>query len=164
MSDSHPLSGSGVIVATLLVAATLDVMPWPEALAWFRPQWLVLALIYWTLALPHRVGVFWGLCVGLLQDTLLDSPFGQHALALVLTCYLTLLVCKRLEQLATLPQSLVVFLLVGVNLWVSYVVQDAIGRVWLGPWVMLLLALASALVWLPTRLLLRLVQQQFLVR
>lgn len=164
MSDTRPFSGIGIIITTLLVAAVLDVMPWPDVLAWFRPQWLVLTLIFWVLVLPHRIGVFWGLLVGLWQDVLLNSPFGQHALALVVTSYLALLTYKRLERLGALPQSLVIFLLVGVNLWVSYVVQDAVGRVWLPPWVMLLLALASALAWQPWRLLLRWTQQQFLVR
>lgn len=164
MSERARASGTGIIIVTLLLAALLDVMPWPDTLAWFRPQWLVLVLIYWVLALPERVGVFWGMGVGLFQDVLLNTPFGQHALALTLTCYLTLLAYKRLRRLGVALQSLMVFCLVGVDLWVSYIIQDAIGHVHLAPWVMLLLAFASAVLWLPVHSLLRFLRHQFLVR
>ena len=164
MSEQRRASGTGIILLTLILAALLDVMPWPDALAWFRPQWLVLVLVYWVLALPERVGVFWGMGVGLFQDVLLNTPLGQHALALALTCYLALLAYKRLRRLNAGLQSLMVFCLVGVDLWVNYIIQDAIGHAWLAPWVVLLLALASALLWLPVYSLLRFVRHQFLVR
>jgi rod shape-determining protein MreD len=36
----------------------LAVLPMSRALAWWRPEWLLLVLVYWTMALPHRVGLF----------------------------------------------------------------------------------------------------------
>lgn len=157
-------SGSGVILLTLLCAAMVDVMPWFHGLEWFRPQWLVLVLIYWVLALPERVGVFWGVAIGLLQDVLLNTPLGQHALALALTCYLTQLAYKRLRHLGLPLQCLMVFFLVGINLWVSYIVQDASGHVWLPPYAMLCLAFASGVAWLLVYTLMRFVNLRFLVR
>jgi hypothetical protein len=47
---------------------------------------------------------------------------------------------------------------------VSYIIQDAMGHAYLAPWVMLLLAFASALLWLPVYSLLRFLRHQFLVR
>jgi rod shape-determining protein MreD len=164
MSERARASGTGIILLTLLLAAIVDVMPWPDALAWFHPQWLVLVLLYWVLALPERVGVFWGFGVGLFQDVLFNTPFGQHALALTIASYLTLLAYKRLRRLDPGMQSLMIFLLVGTDLWISYIVQDAVGHVWLPPYVMLCLAVASGVVWLPVYSLLRFLRRQFLVR
>ncbi len=48
-------SGYFVILLTFLVAAVLSVLPLPEWLQWARPEWLTLTLIYWCIALPHRV-------------------------------------------------------------------------------------------------------------
>lgn len=164
MDKRLPVSGVGVILLTLLLAMLADVMPWPDGLSWLRPQWTLLVLVYWTLALPDKVGVFWGLAVGLFLDVLLNTPFGVHALTLVLCCYLTQLAQKRLERLDALLQSLVVFLLVGVALWVTYILQDAMGEALLPPYVVLCLTFASALVWLPLSGLLRYLRHIFLVR
>lgn len=164
MTRQTPVSGTGLIILSLLAAALLSVMPWPDMLAWFRPQWVALVMIYWVLALPNRVGVFWGLFVGLLQDVLLSSPFGQHALALVLVCYLALLVQQRMHRMDGILQSLTVFMLVGVSLWVNYILQYASGHAYLPPYVMLLLALASGVFWMPVSGVLHFVQRLFLVR
>ena len=63
-------SGTPVIIVSLLVCAWLEVLPLPDDIAFLRPAWLLLAMIYWTIALPHRIGVAWAALVGLFQDVL----------------------------------------------------------------------------------------------
>ena len=48
-------------LAILLVAGVLTVLPLPGWLQWGRPEWVALILIYWCIALPHRVGIATGL-------------------------------------------------------------------------------------------------------
>ena len=60
--------GTPAVIATIFIAALLTVLPLPEAVSLGRPEWLSLVLIYWVIALPHRVGVLWGFAVGLFQD------------------------------------------------------------------------------------------------
>lgn len=157
-------SGTPVIIVTLLLAAWLEVLPLPEMLDGLRPEWLCLALIYWILALPHRIGVLWGFAIGLFQDVLLGAVLGQHALAYSVVAWITLLAYKRLRVFPPLQQSGVVFLLVGTAVLISFTVQSAAGRGIQGPLAALLPALVSTLLWRPVYLFLRQVRRRFLVR
>ncbi|MGD8641893.1 MAG: rod shape-determining protein MreD, partial [Gammaproteobacteria bacterium] len=49
--------GGFVILISFVVALTLMMMPLPEWAEPARPQWLLMAVIYWCIALPNRVGV-----------------------------------------------------------------------------------------------------------
>jgi len=161
--DMKP-AGTGIILLTLAVAAWVSLLPWPDKISLFRPEWLVLVLIYWVIALPYRIGVFWGFFVGLFQDVLVGAVLGQHALAFAMVAWLAQATHKRLRVFPPLQQSLVIFLLVGVAVMVSYLVQDAAGRARYSPLLMQLAAVASALLWRPVYVLLRGVRQRFLVR
>ena len=157
-------AGTPVILITLLVCAWLEVVPLPDTIEYLRPEWLVLAMIYWTIALPHRIGVVWGALVGLFQDVLIGSPLGQHALAMTLVVYISQSVYKRLRVFPPLQQSAVVFMLVGVAVITSYLIQDFSGRAHLSPLTMLIPAAISALVWRPVFMSLRWARRRFLVR
>ena len=41
-----------VIYLSLLVALVLMILPLPDAVQIYRPNWVALALIYWSMALP----------------------------------------------------------------------------------------------------------------
>lgn len=164
MNNERRASGSGVIIVTLLLAGWLTLLPWPERLGLFHPQWLLLVLLYWVLALPHRIGVLSGFLVGLFADVLSGSVLGQQALAYAVAAWLAQASHKRVRVFPALQQSLVLFLLVGVAVMISYLVQDAIGRAHYSPLLMQLGALASALLWRPVYAVLRTVRQRFLVR
>ena len=161
--DQKP-AGTGIILLTMVLAAWVSMLPWPDRISFFRPEWLALVPIYWVIALPHRIGVFWGFFAGLFQDVLVGAVLGQHALAFAIVAWLAQAAYKRLRVFPPLQQSLVIFLLVGVSVMVSYLVQDAAGRAQYSPLLMQLAAVASALLWRPVYLLLRGVRQRFLVR
>lgn len=164
MSRTTTASGTPVIVVTLLVAAWLEVLPLPDAVEYFRPEWLAIAMVYWTIALPHRIGVVWGASVGLFQDVLLGAVLGQHALAMTLVVFLAQSSYKRMRVFPLPQQSAVVFMLIGVAVISSYLIQGMAGRAHLPPLAMLISALASAVFWRPAFSLLRWTRRQFLVR
>lgn len=156
--------GTPAVIATFFVAALLTVLPLPEAASLGRPDWISLVLIYWVIALPHRVGVLWGFAVGLFQDVLTGAVLGQHAVALALVAYVAIAAHKRIRVFPPLQQSVVIFLLVGTGALMSYTVQNAVGRVLVPPVWVLLPALVSALIWRPTFSVLRWTRRRFLVR
>jgi rod shape-determining protein MreD len=135
-----------VILATFAAAYVLAVLSIPHWLMWARPEWVALALIYWTIALPHRVGIFTGLIAGLLLDSLEGAALGQNALALVLVTLLCLSLYQRLRQFSVLQQAGMVFVLVGINQLVCQWVQNLEG-VGSPTLLFLLPAVSSALVW-----------------
>ena len=164
MPHEQKSAGTGIILVTLVIAGWLEVLPLPDMLQHLRPEWLALTLIYWVIALPHRIGVFWGFFTGLFMDVLVGALLGQHALSLAVIAWIAALVHKRMRVFPPIQQSAVVFMMVGAAVLIAYLVQDATGRAHLAPWLMLLSALTSALFWRPVYGLLRWVRRRFLVR
>ena len=127
MRSDRP-SGTGVIIVSLLIAALLEVVPFPEAINWIRPEWMLLVLVYWVLALPRRIGVLWGFGVGLYYDVLVGATLGQWGLAFALGAYVMLAAYKRMRVFTSLQQCAVVFLLIGTVSLLAYSVQESVGR------------------------------------
>lgn len=99
----------GRILITLIIAMGLKIAPLPPMLATYNPDWVLLVLIYWSLAVPERVGIFHAWSFGILTDVLTGRLFGQYALAYSLVIYLCLNLHKRLRQFPILQQALFIF-------------------------------------------------------
>lgn len=106
MNNSY---GFGRIILTIIIAMCLKIAPLQGAFAVYNPDWVLLTLIYWSLALPERVGIFHAWTFGLLTDVLTGRLFGQYALAYSLVIYINLLAHKRLRQFPFIQQALFVF-------------------------------------------------------
>lgn len=135
-----------VIAASFFVAYVLAVLPLPRWLLAARPEWLALALIYWTIALPHRVGILTALIVGVGMDVLEGAVLGQNALALIVVALLSLMLYQRLRVFSLSQQVAVVFVLVGIHQLICQWVQNLEGA-GATDFVFLLPAVTSALLW-----------------
>jgi len=128
------------------VAGVLAVLPLPTWLQWGRPDWVALTLIYWSIALPHRVGIATGLVAGVGVDVLEGAILGQNALALVVVALLAQLLYQRLRVYSLWQQASVVFILVGIGQMICQWIQNLEGVSPL-PYLFLLPAFSSALLW-----------------
>ena len=135
-----------VVVASFLVAALLAVVPLPEWLQWARPEWVALTLLYWCLALPHRVGIFTALLLGVLVDALEGAVLGQNAFSLTVLALCALLVYQRLRVFSLWQQCGEVFVVIGLHQLIGQWVQNLEGA-GARSLLFLLPALSSALLW-----------------
>jgi rod shape-determining protein MreD len=97
------------VALTLVLAMCLRIAPWPGEMVAYNPDWVLLVLIYWSLAIPERVGIFHAWTFGLLTDVLTGRLLGQYALAYSLVIYICIKLHKRLRQFPILQQGLFVF-------------------------------------------------------
>ncbi len=104
-------NSSGFIQISISLALTmcLRILPLPESFVAFNPDWVLLTLIYWSLTLPERAGIFHAWTFGLLTDVLTGRLLGQYALAYALVIYLCINLHKRLRNFPMLQQGLFIF-------------------------------------------------------
>lgn len=67
-----------------LIALGLAVIPLPDVLESFRPDFLVLVVLYWCIESPRAGGLALAFFSGLTLDVVHGVVLGQHALALTL--------------------------------------------------------------------------------
>jgi rod shape-determining protein MreD len=119
--------GSGVIVISFIAAIMLTAMPLPEWAIYWRPAWVAMVLIYWCLALPHRVGIGVGWFLGILLDVLQGTLLGQNAIGLTILAFLTLKSHQRVRMYPLVQQALVICLFVLVYQLLSLWVRGIMG-------------------------------------
>jgi rod shape-determining protein MreD len=93
----------------------LRIAAWPEFVQNLNPDWILLVLIYWSLAAPEKVGIFNAWFVGLLTDVLTYRMLGQHALAYSLGIYMCLNLHKRLRYFPLFQQALFIFTVLFIS-------------------------------------------------
>jgi len=91
-----PPSGRYIAIS-LIIALTLNFLPFPQHVLLFRPDFVALTLIYWSVNHPHKIGMSVAFVMGLLMDVGNTSILGQHALAYCVVIYLTLVLGRRLR-------------------------------------------------------------------
>ncbi len=113
--------------ASVFIAMGLKIFSFPEFFRDYNPDWVLLTLIYWVLAMPRKVGVFnaWG--VGLIVDVLTGRLLGQHALAYSLTAYSCLRLHKRLGQYLLRQQTLFIFSSLLFSKTIEFMIEDFQG-------------------------------------
>jgi rod shape-determining protein MreD len=158
----NPTRGGWLILVTLIVAMVLSVAQLPpdtaDWLTWLRPNWLVLVMFYWVMAVPHRVGLIAAWTFGLFVDVLHGELLGVNAFTLAALTYVTWSLHERLRMYAKVQQAIVLLVLAfGAELG-RHVVHMITIRADL-TLAVVVPALTTALVWPPAYLLLRWVRR-----
>ncbi len=138
---------------SLIIAMSLDILALPASLIPFRPDWVALTVIYWSMALPQRFSLVSAWIAGLLLDELTGTLLGQHALALTILAYISIHFYQRMRTYPLWQQALGVGLMLIVYrllmLWI-YGISGHPPHTWtywpplltdilIWPWVYLLL-------------------------
>lgn len=150
-----------MIGLTFLFAFILMILPLPNGFDRYMPDWLLLVLIYWTMALPTVVNVFTAFFAGVIADLLMGTLWGEQAFALILVTYLVVKFHQRIRVYPLTQQMGVIFLFVLFYKLVILTIQDFLGLL---PhpfslyWVSLL---TSTLIWPWIFILLRDVRRRF---
>ena len=80
-----------VVSLVLLFGIIINLLPMPEFLVSCKPPFVLLILIYWSLAHPQYINLTYAFVTGLIMDILLITPLGYHALCFTITIYLIMI-------------------------------------------------------------------------
>ncbi len=132
------------IAFTLALAFGFNLLPVGRQPA--MPDLLALALVFWNVHQPRRVGVGWAFLFGLLMDVHQGALLGQHALAYTLLSFAGISIQRRLLWFGVVEQALQILPVFVVVHLVSLAVRMAAGGMFPG-WSLLLAPLFEALLW-----------------
>ncbi len=142
------------IIASFVVASSLNVYPLSPTMATLRPMVMIMVLIFWLMFQPRYVGFFSAFAIGLIADLLLDTRLGQQAFAAVVVALVVKMSSIYIKQLNTASAwfiatlSLIAFQL---SLWILQLITQNVFVVQSGlsiamsiiSWPLVLLALRN---------------------
>jgi rod shape-determining protein MreD len=111
-----------------LAALALAILPLPAVLDAFRPDFLVLVVLYWCIESPRAGGLSLAFFAGLALDVIQGVVLGQHALALTLMGAWATHLRLRIRVFSMLSQCLVVFMLLTGYQFIVFWVDGATGN------------------------------------
>jgi len=136
----------GRLMATALAALILSVLPLPYWLSVLRPAFLVLTVLYWSIAAPRAGGLALGFLAGLALDVFQGSVLGQHALALTAVTYIVVREHHKIRSKPAFQQALLVLAALILYEFIVFAIDGWTGHPLYGfaRWVP---ALTGALLW-----------------
>jgi rod shape-determining protein MreD len=116
-----------VIPLSLIVGLVLMMLPLPEWTQVYRPNWVALFLIYWSMALPNKVGLWFAFIAGLFIDVTHGTLLGQHSLALTLIIFINFNFYQRVRVMSLGRQALYVMILLLIDQFTVVWIEGMLG-------------------------------------
>ena len=125
-----PLRNYRIIYSSFFFGLICAIFPLPIIFNAFRPDWMILIIFYWVLALPHRVSIIHAFILGLLFDLLLGSVLGMHSLLFSILAYVISINYQRIRCFTLVQTTLLVGLFILASklslYWIASSLQDIV--------------------------------------
>lgn len=142
-----------VIWISIAISLVLQIVPLPIQVDVYRPDWVLVVLAYWSMALPQRVNVGVAFVTGIAMDILVGTTLGIHSLGLSICVYVLAANYQRLRNYSVWQQAIIIGLLSSLyhllTFWVQHLLTDIyfqVGYLWpvvtsmmVWPWIFWLL-------------------------
>ncbi|MEC8208566.1 MAG: rod shape-determining protein MreD [Pseudomonadota bacterium] len=99
-----------LIAISIFFALVMALMPLPISFEPYRPDWVLMVLMYWSLAVPHRLNIGTAWVVGLLMDLASGSPLGVNSLTYSVCIFITASNFQKIRNFSLWQQSILVAL------------------------------------------------------
>ena len=155
-------SGHSFVFLSFLVAFVLATIPLSTTVELWRPEWVLLVLLYWLVALPERFGLVAAWLVGLLVDIVEGGLFGQHTITFALSAFFALSLHQQFRMFSRVQQTLLVAVVIAIYELLDALIQQVSGNASFS-FLVFLPVLTSAMVWPPIFILLRGIRRKYRV-
>ena len=115
------------ILVSIIVALMLTMAPIPDWAAPYRPDWVVLVLIFWSMNLPQTYSVGHAWLVGIVLDVAHGTLLGQHALALSLVVYMTVKIHLQIRVYPVSQMALTIIPLLVIYKFILFWINGVAG-------------------------------------
>ena len=108
--DKH-LKSYSLISISLIFFILLDLISFSQTADQIKPTLFLLSFIYWNIALPERLNLYFAFIFGFLMDFIQGTVLGLYPLILVFISYLSQRFFYQFRPLKFIQQALVIFLI-----------------------------------------------------
>ena len=115
------------MLSSMLLALALTIMPLPASIETFRPDWVMLMLIYWAMAAPEKYSVGTAWLIGIVVDVAQGTLLGQHALTMCVIVFVTIRFHLQMRVFPLMQLTLVVMALLGVYQFLLFWINGVAG-------------------------------------
>lgn len=139
-------------IISLLLAMFLTILPLPVWAVAYRPNWILLVVVFWIAYAPDSLGITVVWLVGIGLDLLSGATLGQHAISLMVCAFVLILTQQSFKLYPIIKQCMVMAFItlfyLSITRWLFGdvpIIDDwtfwcsAISTAILWPWVFVLL-------------------------
>ena len=119
-SNQDPLIA---IIVSVIVASVLIVYPLSYNASGWRPEYMLLVMMFWVLCQPTWCGVWFAFATGMFLDLLVGAPLGLNALSFVIISFVTRFLTREKRILSFLHIWIIVGLASVVHLLLQWLMQ-----------------------------------------
>ncbi len=159
MNSRHSL----LIAISIFFALVMALMPLPISFEPYRPDWVLMVLMYWSLAVPHRLNIGTAWVVGLLMDLASGSPLGVNSLTYSVCIFITASNFQKIRNFSLWQQSILIALFLTLYHLMQFWLNHFLMGVYFSPHYMLPV-LTGILCWWWIFLILRKYRRHFRIR
>ncbi len=125
--SSHRAARNVPVLLTIILALMLTMMPLPDSVSAFRPDWVALIMIFWTMTVPRRISVGVAWIVGIFVDVSQGTLLGQHALALCAVAYVTVKFHLLMRVFPLMQLTATVFAILALYQFLLFWINGVVG-------------------------------------
>jgi len=100
-----------LISLSLIFFILLDLISFSQTVDQIKPTLFILSFIYWNIAVPERMSLFFVFSFGFLMDFIQGTVLGVYPLILVFISYLSQRFFYQFRPLKIIQQTIVIFLI-----------------------------------------------------
>ena len=97
------------ISSSLIFFILLDLISFSQTADQIKPSFFLLSFIYWNIALPEKMNLYFAFTFGLLMDFMQGTVLGVYPLILILISYLSQRFFYQFRPLKYVQQAVIIF-------------------------------------------------------